>query len=41
VEKMIRTVVHPDFASMIDDILAESPIIDVYDIAGDWDEGLN
>ena len=25
---------------MIDKLLDESPIIDIYDLAGNWDEGL-
>ena len=40
-EKVGRTIVHPDFAAMIDEILAESPIIDIYDVAGNWDRGLD
>jgi hypothetical protein len=39
-DKVGRTVVNTEFAAMIDTLLDESPIIDIYDMAGNWDEGL-
>jgi hypothetical protein len=39
-EKMGRQTSHPEFAKMVDDMLKDAPVDELYDIAGSWDEGL-
>ncbi len=39
-DKMGRHTTHPEFAKMVDDMLKDDPIDDLYEIAGSWDSGL-
>lgn len=39
-DKMGRQTSHPEFAKMVDEMLRDAPVYELYDIAGSWDEGL-